>query len=58
MDAILKRDDTELAFVWNRNPSAVLGTTAEKYLLEDLSLFAERYRIENIYGYMESFNCH
>ena len=41
--AIVKRDDMELAFVWNRNPKVVLGDPkVAPSLLEDLSKFAER----------------
>ena len=43
MNEILKRDDLELSFVWNRTTSVLRGKVEDKYILEDLHSFAERY---------------
>ena len=43
VEQILGCDDTDLAFAWNRSKSSLLGKIDEKYILEDLSLFYERY---------------
>ena len=40
--AIQERDDLQLAFVWNRNVSALQGQIDSVYILEDLSQFAGR----------------
>ncbi|XP_035691956.1 putative L-aspartate dehydrogenase [Branchiostoma floridae] len=39
---ILKRDDVELAFVWNRSVENVQGQVEDKFILSDLDKFAER----------------
>ncbi|ELU04098.1 hypothetical protein CAPTEDRAFT_1663 [Capitella teleta] len=41
-DAILKRDDLELAFVWNRTQATLQGKVDSSFILEDLDDFAER----------------
>ena len=43
MNKILQRDDLQLAFVWNRTVEALRGKVDDAYILENLSLFAERY---------------
>lgn len=43
VNEILKRDDLELSFVWNRTTSVLRGKVEDKYILEDLHSFAERY---------------
>ena len=45
MQAIQDQSDLELAFVWNRNSQAVKGKVNEKFILEDLTKVAERYKI-------------
>ena len=40
---ILKRDDLELSFVWNRTSEALRNKIDDRYILEDLSSFAEKY---------------
>ena len=40
---ILKRDGLELSFVWNRTTSVLRGKVDDKYILENLLSFAERY---------------
>ncbi|XP_002736499.1 aspartate dehydrogenase domain-containing protein-like [Saccoglossus kowalevskii] len=40
--AIQKSDDLELAFVWNRSPEFLKTQIDVKYILDDLSEFAER----------------
>lgn len=42
VDEITKRDDMELAFVWNRTPSALTGLIDERYILRDLDSFVDR----------------
>ncbi|XP_074642864.1 aspartate dehydrogenase domain-containing protein-like [Tubulanus polymorphus] len=39
---LLREDDLELVFVWNRTSSVLRNEVDEKYILEDLSLFADR----------------
>ncbi|XP_067033612.1 aspartate dehydrogenase domain-containing protein-like [Acropora muricata] len=39
---ILKIEDYELSFVWNRTSTALKGKVDDKYILEDLHSFAER----------------
>jgi len=39
---ILKRDDLELSFVWNRTTDVLRGEVDDKYILENLHSFAER----------------
>lgn len=39
---ILKRDDLELSFVWNRTSEALRNKIDDRYILEDLSSFAEK----------------
>jgi len=39
---ILKRDDLELSFVWNRTTDVLRGKVDDKYILENLHSFAER----------------
>ena len=43
VEEILKRDDLELSFVWNRTSEALRNKIDDRYILEDLSSFAERY---------------
>lgn len=40
--AVLTREDLELAFVWNRTLSALQDEVEEKYILDNLNNFAER----------------
>lgn len=42
MEEILKRDDLELSFVWNRTVSELRGKVDEKYILENLLSFPDR----------------
>lgn len=42
VDEILRRDDLELSFVWNRSTSVLKGIVDDKYILEDLHSFEER----------------
>ena len=42
MEEILKRDDLELSFVWNRTTSELRGKVEDKYILENLLSFTER----------------
>lgn len=42
VEEILKRDDLELSFVWNRTSEALRNKIDDRYILEDLSSFAER----------------
>ena len=42
MREILKIEDYELSFVWNRTSTALKGKVDDKYVLEDLHSFAER----------------
>ena len=42
MGEILRRDDLELAFVWNRTISLLDGQVDDKYILKDLHCFKER----------------
>ena len=43
VEEILKRDDLELSFVWNRTSEALRNKIDDRYILEDLSSFAEKY---------------
>ena len=42
VEEILKRDDLELSFVWNRTVSELRGKVDEKYILENLPSFPDR----------------
>ena len=42
VEEILKRDDLELSFVWNRTVSELKGNVDEKYVLENLLSFQDR----------------
>ena len=42
VEEIFKRDDVELAFVWNRTSSVLNGNVDQKYILEDLKDFKGR----------------
>lgn len=42
VEEILKRDDLELSFVWNRTVSELRGKVDEKYILENLLSFPDR----------------
>ena len=45
MEEILQRNDLELSFVWNRSLEVLRGKVEDQYILENLSSFAERYKI-------------
>ena len=42
VEEIFKRDDVELAFVWNRTSSVLNGHVDPQYILEDLKDFKGR----------------
>ncbi|RUS78631.1 hypothetical protein EGW08_013601 [Elysia chlorotica] len=42
VEEIEKRNDVELAFVWNRTPEALMGKVSDSLILKDLSNFKER----------------
>ena len=46
MDEILQRSDLELSFVWNRTLDVLKNKVEDRYILESLSSFAERYLFE------------
>ena len=43
VEEILRRNDLELSFVWNRTLEVLRGKVEDHYILESLSSFAERY---------------
>ena len=43
MEEILKRNDLELSFVWNRTSEALRNKVDDRYILDDLSSIEKRY---------------
>ena len=52
VEKILKRDDLELSFVWNRTVSELRGKVDEKYILENLLSFSDRFVNWKMYWYL------